>query len=127
MDRPQLELSYATPSAESVAALAVAQFGLPAPIRCALLSRGFNDCFELTAKDNRRYVLRISGRRLRGMADARSETEFLRHLVREGILVSTPVAMIAGSFWTSVALPQGECPVVLFDYIEGRETGRAHV
>ena len=120
MDRPQLELSYATPSAESVAALAVAQFGLPAPIRCALLSRGFNDCFELTAKDNRRYVLRISGRRLRGMADARSETEFLRHLVREGILVSTPVAMIAGSFWTSVALPQGECPVVLFDYIEGR-------
>ena len=120
MDHPQLELGYATPSAESVAALATLQFGLPAPVRCALLTRGFNDCFELTAGDDRRYVLRISGRRLRGVADVRSETEFLRHLARNGILVSTPVATIEGSFWTSVALPQGECPVVLFDYLEGR-------
>jgi Ser/Thr protein kinase RdoA (MazF antagonist) len=120
MDRPQLELGYATPSAEAVAELAAAQFGLPRPIRCTLLSRGFNDCFELTAQDGRRYVLRISGRRLRGMADARSETEFLRHLTREGILVSAPVATIEGSFWTSATLPQGECPVVLFDYVGGR-------
>ena len=54
------------------------------------------------------------------MADARSETEFLRHLAREGIPVGAPVATIAGAFWTSVALPQGECPVVLFDYVKGR-------
>ena len=120
MDLPQLELRYATASAEAVAELAAARFGLPRPVRCGLLSRGFNDCFDLTANDGRRYVLRISGRRLRGVADARSETGFLRHLAAEGILVSTPAPSIDGSFWTAATLPQGVCPIVLFHYVEGR-------
>ena len=120
MDLPQLELRYATASAEAVAELGAARFGLPRPVRCGLLSRGFNDCFDLTANDGRRYVLRISGRRLRGVADARSETGFLRHLAAEGILVSTPAPSIDGSFWTAATLPQGVCPIVLFHYVEGR-------
>jgi len=120
VDHPQLEPTYATPSAEAVASLAAAQFGLPSPIRCILLNRGFNDCFELTAQDGKRYVLRVSGRRLRGVADVRSETEFLRHLVRKGVLANAPTAAIDGSFWSCATLPQGECPIVLFERLEGR-------
>jgi Ser/Thr protein kinase RdoA (MazF antagonist) len=117
----RLEASYATSSAQAVADFAASEFGLPHPVRCALLSRGFNDCFDLTAGDGRRYVLRISGRRLRGLADVRSETEFLKHLEREGVAVTSPAPTVRGPMWTSVELPRGECPVVLFRYLDGRK------
>ena len=114
--------SYATASAQAVAVLVRERYGMPGPMRCALLNRGFNDIYRVES-GGARWVLRISGWRERGLADVAGETAFLAHLDAAGVPVAAAVPAMDGALFTSIALPDGVRPVVLFRFAEGRLPG----
>ncbi len=115
-----LAVSYAMPAAEALAALVERHYPLPGPVQCALINRGYNDCYLATAADGQRFVLRISGNRARGPADVAGETEFLAFLDAAGVPVATAVPTRDGALFTTAPLPQGPRAVVLFRHVEGR-------
>jgi Ser/Thr protein kinase RdoA (MazF antagonist) len=121
---PSLAISYSTPRADAVADFVATHYGLPGPIECKLLRRGFNDTFEVRAKDApkdaQRLILRLSGRRARGEADVASETAFISHLDKEGVPVAAPVPARDGILFTTALVPEGRRPAVLFKYADGR-------
>jgi Ser/Thr protein kinase RdoA (MazF antagonist) len=117
---PSLAVTYSTPRADAVADFVVTHYGVPGPIECKLLRRGFNDTFEVKTSDGRRLILRLSGRRARGESDVASETAFIAHLDREGIPVAAPVPARDGSRFAMVLAPEGRRPAVLFRFAEGR-------
>jgi Ser/Thr protein kinase RdoA (MazF antagonist) len=82
--------------------------------------RGFNDSYLIRTETSDRFVLRISGLRSRGPADVAAETEFLQYLHAAGVPVAAPVATRDGVLFTAAMLPDGQRPVVLFHYAEGR-------
>jgi Ser/Thr protein kinase RdoA (MazF antagonist) len=121
---PFLAVTYSTPCAEAVADFIAIHYGLPGPIECRLLRRGFNDTFEVRAgdgsKDTQRLILRLSGRRARGESDVASETAFIAHLDREGVPVAAAVPARDGSLFAMALAPEGRRPAVLFRYAQGR-------
>jgi Ser/Thr protein kinase RdoA (MazF antagonist) len=124
---PSLSVLYSTPLAEAVANFVSTHYDLPGSIECRLLYRGWNDVFDVRTKDGKRFVFRISKRRARGEADVASETAFLAYLDSAGIPVAAAVPARDGSLFTSVFLPEGQRPAVLFRYAEGRpsQAGRS--
>ena len=120
MDLPSLPVLYSTPRAEAVADFVSTYYDLPGSIECKLLRRGWNDTFEVRTKGGERFVFRISKRRARGDADVASETAFLSYLDQQGIPVAAAIPLRDGSLFTSVSLPEGQRPAVLFRYAEGR-------
>jgi Ser/Thr protein kinase RdoA (MazF antagonist) len=117
---PSLAVIYSTPRADVVADFVATHYGLPGLIECTLLRRGFNDTFEVRAKDGQRLVLRLSGRRARGESDVASETAFLAHLDREGVPVAAALPARDGTLFAMAFSPEGRRPAVLFRYAEGR-------
>jgi Ser/Thr protein kinase RdoA (MazF antagonist) len=116
----QIGVTYATATADAVAAFVAAHYDLPQPLQCSLLQRGFNDSFAIRASDQSRYVLRMSGRRRRGDADVESETGFIAYLASAGVPVAAAVRNRAGALFSEAAMPEGVRPVVLFRHAEGR-------
>ena len=88
MALPSLPVLYSTPQAKAVADFVSTHYDLPGSIECKLLRRGWNDTFEVRAKDAERFIFRISKRRARGDADVASETAFLAYLDRKDIPVA---------------------------------------
>lgn len=117
-----LPVSYATATAEGVAAFVGARYGLAGPT-CTFLNRGFNDCYAVDACDGARFVLRVSGERARGPADVAAETAFLAHLDAAGVPVAAAVPTRDGALFTTAPLPCGPRAAVLFRYAEGRRPG----
>jgi Ser/Thr protein kinase RdoA (MazF antagonist) len=117
---PCFPVVYSTPRADAVADFVSTHYDLPGSIECKLLHRGFNDIFEVRIKGGERCIFRVSARRARGDADVASETAFLSFLDGQGIPVAAAVPARDGSLFTSVALPEGRRPAVLFCYAEGR-------
>jgi Ser/Thr protein kinase RdoA (MazF antagonist) len=115
-----LGVTYATATAEAVAAFVAAHYDLPAPLECTLLQRGFNDSFAIGASDQRRYIFRMSGRRRRGDADVAAETRFLAYLDSTGVPVAAAVPTRDGALFCESAMPESARPVVLFRHAEGR-------
>jgi Ser/Thr protein kinase RdoA (MazF antagonist) len=115
-----LRVTYATATADAVAAFVVAKYDLPAPQECSLLQRGFNDSFAIRTPDQTRYILRMSGRRRRGDADVDAETRYLAYLDSAGVPVATAVPTRDGPLFCQAAMPEGPRPAVLFRHAEGR-------
>jgi len=115
-----LPVIYSTPLAEAVADFVSAHCDLPGSIECELLYRGWNDIFEVWAKNGERFIFRLSKRRACGDADVASETAFLAYLDRTDIPVAAAIPMRDGSLFTSAFFPEGRRPAVLFRYAEGR-------
>jgi Ser/Thr protein kinase RdoA (MazF antagonist) len=115
-----LRVTYATATADAVAAFVAARYDLPAPLQCSLLQRGFNDSFAIRAADQTRYIFRMSGRRRRGDADVDAETRFLAYLDSAGVPVATAVPNRDGPLFCAAVMPEGPRPVVLFRHAEGR-------
>lgn len=115
-----LPVSYATASADAVAAFAARHYDLGGPPACALLNRGFNDTYALRTDAGGRFVLRLSGRRARGPADVASETEFLAYLDAAGVPVAPAVPARGGALHATALLPDGPRAAALFRYAEGR-------
>jgi Ser/Thr protein kinase RdoA (MazF antagonist) len=103
-----------------VAEFVSTHYDVPGSIECKLLHRGFNDTFEVRINGGERFIFRVSARRARGDADVASETAFLSFLDGQGIPVAAAVPARDGSLFTSVAVPEGRRPAVLFRYAEGR-------
>jgi len=118
--RHSFPVLYSTPLAGAVADFVSTHYDLPGSIECRLLRRGWNDTFEVRTEGGERFIFRISKRRARGDADVASETAFLAYLDSEAIPVAAAVPLRDGSLFTSVVLPEGELPAVLFRYAEGR-------
>ena len=118
---PCMEVVYSTPSVQAVADFVSTHFAVSGPVTCVLLRRGFNDTFEVRAKEGFRAVLRLSGRRTRGEADVATETAFLAYLDKCGIPVAAPIPTRDGNLHATVCLPEGKRPAVLFKFVEGRE------
>jgi Ser/Thr protein kinase RdoA (MazF antagonist) len=117
---PSLPVLYSTPLADAVADFLSTHYDLPGSLECKLLRRGWNDTFEVRTKGGERFVFRISKQRARGDADVASETAFLAYLDRMSIPVAAAVPLRDGSLFTSVSLPEGQRPAVLFRHAEGR-------
>src|SRR4051794_23375475 len=112
MAQPSFPVLYSTPLTGAVADFVLAHYDLSGPIECKLLQCGWNDVFEVKTKDSERFIFRISKRRARGDADVALETAFLGYLDGKGIPVAAAVRTRDGSLFTSVVLPEGECPAV---------------
>ena len=115
-----LQAVYATASADAVAGWVASRYALPPAPSCRLLSRGFNDCYEVGTPAGERFVLRLSGRRARGPADVAAETEFLARLDRRGVPVAAAVPTRDGALFAEALLPDGPRAAVLFRFAEGR-------
>ncbi len=113
-------IAYATASAASIATLVVDGYGLPAGSTCALVNRGFNDCYSVVTPGGERFVLRLSGHRARGPADVDAETAFLSYLASVAVPVASAVPTRTGTLFTATDLPDGRRSAVLFRYAEGR-------
>ncbi len=85
-----------------------------------MLNRGFNDIYLLVSATSERYVFRLSHRRARGVADVRTETDFMAHLARSGVQVAAPVQTRDGVLFVRGRSPEGMREGVLFRALEGR-------
>lgn len=110
---------YSTATAERVAGLLTEEYDLR-DATCALLSRGFNDVYDVITSTGKRFILRISGHRNRGPADVGSETAFLAHLQACDVPVATALPTRKGKLSTTIELPDGTRPAVLFHRAGGR-------
>ncbi len=118
-----LSVSYATASAEAVAAFVDAYYDLRGPLACTLLHRGFNDSYALRTDAGERFVLRLSGHRARGLADVEAETAFLAYLESAGVPVAAALPARDGMLFTSAVMPDSPRAAVLFRHAEGRHPG----
>ena len=116
----KMKAQYSTASAKSVAAFITKKYRLPKPIECSLFHRGFNDSFDVTDADGRRYIMRLSCKRARGDADVVSETAFLHYLNQAGVPVAVVEPTREGTPFSYCLMPEGRRAIVLFHYIEGR-------
>jgi Ser/Thr protein kinase RdoA (MazF antagonist) len=116
----RIDVIYSTPRADALSEFVSSHFSMPGPVTCNLLRRGFNDTFEVRARDGLRTVLRLSGRRARGEADVATESAFLSYLDRMGIPVAAPIPSRDGKLYAMAPLPEGPRPAVLFCFVEGR-------
>ncbi len=114
--------AHSVPSAASITALVTSTYDLPSIIDCRLLQRGFNDSYEVTTGTGERFILRLSiaRHRLRVEADVAAETAFLAYLDAANVPVATAVATRDGRLFTTMDLPDGPRPAVLFRHAEGR-------
>jgi Ser/Thr protein kinase RdoA (MazF antagonist) len=117
---PCLGVTYSMASAEAVAAFVCTHYGLPTPVRCSLLNRGFNDTYEVWDADGSHYVFRLSNARCRSVSDVAAETAFIAHLDAAGVPVTAAVATPEGARVTEAILPEGTRVGALFRYVEGR-------
>ena len=117
---PSFPILYSMPRADAVADFVSTHYDLRGPIGCKLLSRGWNDIFEVEAGDGRRFVFRISKRRARGDPDIASETRFLAYLDEKDVPVAAACPTRDRLLFTSASFPEGQRSAVLFRHAEGR-------
>lgn len=111
---------YATCRADAIARFVTEHYALPLPLNCRMLNRGFNDIYLIVTETGERYVFRLSHHRARGVADVRSETDFISHLARSGVPVAEPVQARDGALFVRGSSPEGVREGVLFRALKGR-------
>ncbi|WP_343868168.1 phosphotransferase enzyme family protein [Caenispirillum bisanense] len=118
--QPPPSFAHAVAAPHTAAAFVAAHYAVAAPVRCALLNRGFNDVYAVTTATGDRAILRISGHRGRGDPDAEAAAAFLAHLKGCGVPVAAARPARDGRMVTGFPRPDGIRPAVLFDHAEGR-------
>lgn len=119
-----LSIAQSTPTAASIGALVARHWALGEPEACEFLRRSFNQVYAIRFGD-RRVVARLCSERPRGPANVAYEAALLRHLAAQGIPVSACLPTADGQDATVVRLPEGERPLMLFEYLAGDATGEA--
>jgi Ser/Thr protein kinase RdoA (MazF antagonist) len=115
-----LEAVYSTTSAAAIGRVVDACYAIGPVTDCRLFARGFNDTYELTGADGRRYMARLCDRRFRGPANVDYETAFLIHLDRVGIVVGRPLAGRDGRLWRVLDATEGPREFAVFTRLEGK-------
>ena len=118
---------YTTCKAEAIARFVSEHYALPLPLDCRMLNRGFNDVYLVVAATDERYVFRLSHHRARGVADVRTETDFLAHLARSGVPIAVPVQSRDGPLFVHGWSPEGMREGVLFHALGGRAPDAASI
>ncbi len=121
----QLEIAQSTPTAASVGRLVQAHYGLGEVVESEFLRRSFNQVYRLRLADGRQVVARLSAQRPRGAPNVQFEAQVLSHLAAQGIQVSRCLRTAGGSVAVRVALPEGECALMVFEFLEGEFTGES--
>jgi Ser/Thr protein kinase RdoA (MazF antagonist) len=111
---------YTTCQAEAIARFVAKLYALALPLKCRLLNRGFNDVYLIVTATDERYVFRLSQHRARGVADVRTETDFMAHLARSGVPLAEPVQARDGVLFVRGWGPEGAREGVLFRALAGR-------
>lgn len=114
---------YSTPEIEAIELFVGRHYPLEGPLSCRLLQRGLNDVYRVTAENGKAHIFRLSHRRARGPADVRTETAFLTHLAERGVPVAAPIATRDGAFSVEAQAPEGVRSGVLFQAVDGRDSG----
>lgn len=120
-----ISIAQSTPTAGSIAGIVARHYALGEVEGCEFLRRSFNQVYAIRFGGDRRVVARLCSERPRGGPNVAYEAALLRHLRRQGIPVSVCLPTAQGEDAIHVALPEGERPLMLFEYLEGDETGEA--
>lgn len=120
-----IAIAQSTPTAASIGALVSRHFPFGEVGECEFLRRSFNQVYGLRFADGRRAVARLSAERPRGEPNVAYEAALLRHLRGCGIPVSACLPAGNGADFIMVKLPEGERELMLFEHLEGEETGDA--
>jgi Ser/Thr protein kinase RdoA (MazF antagonist) len=92
-----------------------------------MLNRGFNDLYLVVTATDERYVFRLSHHRARGVADVRTETDFMAHLARSGVPIAAPLQTHDGTLFVRGRSPEGVREGVLFCALGGRTPDAASI
>ncbi|CAN5704649.1 hypothetical protein BH11PSE3_BH11PSE3_24530 [soil metagenome] len=103
---------HTTLSAHAVAEFSATVFDIPVPVRARLVSRGFNDVFELEAPG--RLFLRIGRQARRTLADAEHEAQALAEARAMGAPVAVAVRGRNGRFAQCLEAREGARAALLF-------------
>lgn len=120
-----ISIAQSTPTAAAIAAIVARHYAFGEAVECEFLRRSFNQVYGLQFGDARRVVARLSSERPRGGPNTSYEAALLRHLRRMGIPVSACLPTVDGQDSVMVGLPEGERALMLFEYLQGEETGDA--
>lgn len=120
-----LEIAQSTPTARAIGALVEARYALGPVVDAEFLRRSFNQVYRLTFASGQRVVARLSAERPRGPSNAAFEAAVLAHWHAHGCSVSRCLPTAAGDVAVAVALPEGERPLMLFEFLDGEFTGEA--
>jgi Ser/Thr protein kinase RdoA (MazF antagonist) len=118
---PSLRIVHSTVCADDIALFASGLFPIGPVASCRLLTRGFNDTYEVIANSGGRYALRLGARRSHRPTDLDYEVAFLSYLETAEIPIAAPIPSRDGRLWLSVELPERERPAVLFRFLEGHK------
>jgi Ser/Thr protein kinase RdoA (MazF antagonist) len=118
-----MRLLHSTVAAGDIGAFVGAHYAIAPVTSCRLLTRGFNDTYEVVVEGGARYAFRLGARRAHQPADLDYEAALLNHLTAAGVPVVRPVAARDGRWWLAVALPERDRPAMLFCFLEGAAPG----
>ena len=94
-------------------------YGLGQPSNCELLHRGMND-FYLVRAAGAKYVAQVWRPNLTPVNKVDYQMDFMLHLDAGGVPLPVPQRGTDGSGHIIVAGPEGDRPVALFRFVEGR-------
>ncbi len=117
-----LEIAQSTPTAAAIARVVQAGYPLGEVVSGEFLRRSFNQVYRLTLADGRHVVARLCAERPRGEPALRFEADVLQHLRARGCPVAASLPTASGEVALSVALPEGERALMLFEHLEGEAT-----
>ena len=119
-------VTHSTLAADALLNIILPAYDIGAPLRCKLLQRLLNDTY-LVETGQGKYILRVYRAGWRTEADIRYELDVLTALDQRGIPVATPVQRRDGDALCTVTALEGERPIVLFTYAEGKPPAFAEI
>lgn len=120
-----LSIAQSTPTAAAIAGIVARHYALGDVEGSEFLRRSFNQVYAIRFGGGRRVVARLCSERPRGGPNVAYEAALLRHLRRQGVPVSACLPTAEGEDAIRIALPEGERPLMLFEHLDGDETGEA--
>jgi Ser/Thr protein kinase RdoA (MazF antagonist) len=121
----KLEIAQSTPTAAGLAGLVQARYALGEVVGSEFLRRSFDQVYRLSFASGQRVVARLCADRPRGLANLRFEAEALEHWAQQGCAVARCLRSASGDVSISVALPEGSRQLMLFEFLDGEDTGNA--
>jgi Ser/Thr protein kinase RdoA (MazF antagonist) len=123
MSSGTIEIAQSTPTAAAIAALVQTHYGLGAVVESEFLRRSFNQVNRLNFLSGQRAVARLCTDRPRGKSNLLFEAAALEHLAECGCPVPRCLPAANDDVAIDVRLPEGNRSLILFEYLDGEETG----
>jgi Ser/Thr protein kinase RdoA (MazF antagonist) len=114
-----------TPTGNAIAQVVAQGYALGEILDCVLMRRGFNHVYGLRFADGRRAVARLSAERPRGGPNTHYEAALLAHLKAAGAAVAATLPARDGAVAVTMALPEGERTLMVFEHLDGDPPGES--